>query len=100
MTSATPVTVFHPARHQMGAHGGGGHLRVEKGHYEVSVAVAEQQLLPEVRASAPDTVLLADGLTCRTQLEGLTDRTGIHLAQLLGERLPASVGAEEGASPW
>ena len=100
MTSATAVTVFHPAGHQMGAHGGGGHLRVEKGHYEVSMGVAEQRLLLQVRASAPDTVVLADGLACRTQLEDLTYRSGIHLAQLLGERLPASVGAEEGASPW
>ncbi len=60
-----------------------GNFGVERGHYEVSVAVAEQQLLPAVRAADPDTVILADGFSCRTQLADLSDRHGIHLAQLL-----------------
>jgi Fe-S oxidoreductase len=60
-----------------------GNFGVERGHYEVSVAVAEQQLLPAVRAAAPDAVVLADGFSCRTQLEDLSDRRGLHLAQLL-----------------
>lgn len=60
-----------------------GNFGVERGHYEVSVAVAEQQLLPAVRAAAPDAVVLADGYSCRTQLEDLIERKGIHLAQLL-----------------
>lgn len=66
-----------------------GNFGVEKGHYEVSVAVAEQQLLPAVRSAAPDAVVLADGFSCRTQLDDLADRSGIHLAQLLAARLPA-----------
>jgi Fe-S oxidoreductase len=66
-----------------------GNFGVERGHYEVSVAVAEQALLPAVRAAGPDTVLLADGFSCRTQLAQLTDRTGRHLAELLSSRLPA-----------
>jgi hypothetical protein len=49
----------------------------------VSVAVAETSLLPAVRAAADDTVVLADGFSCRTQLDQLAGRTGIHLAQLL-----------------
>ncbi|MBI3223814.1 MAG: FAD-binding protein [Mycolicibacterium cosmeticum] len=65
-----------------------GNFGVEKGHYEVSVAVAEQQLLPAVRAAGPDTAILADGYSCRTQLDDLTDRHGVHLAQLLAARLP------------
>ena len=60
-----------------------GNFGVERGHYDVSVAVAEQQLLPMVRAAAPDAVVLADGFSCRTQLEDLSDRRGVHLAQLL-----------------
>jgi FAD/FMN-containing dehydrogenase/Fe-S oxidoreductase len=66
-----------------------GNFGVEKGHYEVSVAVAEQQLLPAVRSAATDAVVLADGFSCRTQLDDLTDRRGAHLAQLLAARLPA-----------
>jgi FAD/FMN-containing dehydrogenase/Fe-S oxidoreductase len=64
-----------------------GNFGVEKGHYEVSVAVAEQQLLPAVRAAAPSATILADGYSCRTQLDDLSDRRGIHLAQLLADRL-------------
>ncbi len=60
-----------------------GNFGVEKGHYEVSVAVAESQLLPAVRAAAPGTVFLADGFSCRTQLDDLTDVQAIHLAELL-----------------
>jgi Fe-S oxidoreductase len=63
-----------------------GNFGVERGHYEVSVAVAEQQLLPAVRDAAPGAVVLADGFSCRTQLADLTDRRGVHLAQLLAPR--------------
>jgi FAD/FMN-containing dehydrogenase/Fe-S oxidoreductase len=67
-----------------------GNFGVEKGHYDVSVAVAEQQLLPAVRAAEPATTVLADGYSCRTQLDDLTERRGVHLAQLLAERLANS----------
>ena len=59
-----------------------GNFGAERGHYDVSVAVAETALLPAVRA-APDAVVLADGFSCRTQLAELAGRDGIHLAQLL-----------------
>ncbi len=64
-----------------------GNWGVEKGHYETSVAVAETQLLPAVRAAGPEAVVLADGFSCRTQLDDLVDVQALHLAQLLtGER--------------
>jgi Fe-S oxidoreductase len=65
-----------------------GNFGMERGHYDVSVAVAEHALLPALRAADADTVLLADGFSCRTQAEQLAGRTGVHLAQLLAERLP------------
>ncbi|MEO3749590.1 FAD-linked oxidase C-terminal domain-containing protein [Streptomyces sp. B6B3] len=65
-----------------------GNFGFERGHYDVSLAVAEQGLLPEVRAAAADTVLLADGFSCRTQIAQATDRTGTHLAQLIAGALP------------
>ncbi len=67
-----------------------GNFGVERGHYDVSVAVAEQSLLPAVRSAAEDTVVLADGFSCRTQLDQLSDRSGVHLAQLLASRLHAN----------
>jgi Fe-S oxidoreductase len=66
-----------------------GNFGVEKGHYDVSVAVAEQSLLPAVRSADAATVMLADGFSCRTQLQQLSSRRGIHLAQLLADRLNA-----------
>lgn len=59
-----------------------GNFGVERGHYEVSVAVAEQNLLPALDAS-PDAVILADGFSCRTQVADLRNRPAMHLAQLL-----------------
>ncbi len=60
-----------------------GNFGVEEGHYEVSVAVAEQALLPAVRRAGAGAVVLADGFSCRTQLADLAGTTAVHLAQLL-----------------
>jgi len=65
-----------------------GNFGVERGHYDVSVAVAGAQLLPAVEAASADTVVLADGYSCRTQIGDLTSRRGTHLAELLASRLP------------
>jgi len=62
-----------------------GNFGFEAGHYDVSVAVAEQALLPAVRATS-DTIL-ADGFSCRTQLRQLTDREPMHLATLLASMI-------------
>ncbi|WP_211841550.1 FAD-binding and (Fe-S)-binding domain-containing protein [Rudaeicoccus suwonensis] len=64
-----------------------GNFGVEKGHYDVSVAVARSTLLPAVEAADPADVILADGFSCRTQLQDLAGNTGIHLAQLLADHL-------------
>jgi FAD/FMN-containing dehydrogenase/Fe-S oxidoreductase len=69
-----------------------GNFGVERGHHDVSVAVAETALLPAVRAAGDEAIVLADGFSCRTQLDQLSDRTGIHLAQLLAR-------ATSGAAP-
>jgi FAD/FMN-containing dehydrogenase/Fe-S oxidoreductase len=65
-----------------------GNFGVEQGHYEVSVAVARTALLPAVEAAPADAVVLADGFSCRTQLDELADRPGVHLATLLARGLP------------
>ncbi|MFF9849603.1 FAD-binding and (Fe-S)-binding domain-containing protein [Streptomyces litmocidini] len=64
-----------------------GNFGFEPGHYEVSVACAEDQLLPALRTAAPDAVVLADGFSCRTQIGDLTDVRGRHLAEVLAEAL-------------
>ena len=59
-----------------------GNFGVEIGHYDVSLAVAEQNLLPALDAG-PDAIVLADGFSCRTQVADLRERSSLHLAQLL-----------------
>ncbi|MEP6815992.1 MAG: 4Fe-4S dicluster domain-containing protein, partial [Marmoricola sp.] len=70
-----------------------GNFGVEKGHYEVSVAVAEHALLPAVRAAGRDAVVLADGFSCRTQLSDLAGVRAVHLAELLADGVAATDGA-------
>ena len=60
-----------------------GNFGMERGHYEMSVAVAENALLPALRSAAATTVVLADGFSCRTQIADLAGRPALHLAQLL-----------------
>ncbi|MER6284610.1 FAD-binding and (Fe-S)-binding domain-containing protein [Streptomyces sviceus] len=64
-----------------------GNFGFEKGHFEVSRACAEEQLLPSVRQAPRDAVVLADGFSCRTQLEQLAGVRGRHLAEVLAEGL-------------
>lgn len=61
-----------------------GNFGAERGHYDVSVAVAENDLLPAVRAQ-PAATVLTDGFSCRTQLDQLGGRSGMHLAELLAD---------------
>ncbi|MFI6657405.1 FAD-binding and (Fe-S)-binding domain-containing protein [Streptomyces sp. NPDC050523] len=68
-----------------------GNFGFEKGHYEVSKACAEDQLLPAVRGAADGTVVLADGFSCRTQLEQLAGVRGRHLAEVLEAALDDGV---------
>lgn len=65
-----------------------GNFGVELGHYETSVAIAEQALLPAVRAAGEGTVVLADGMSCRVQLADLADVSAVHLAELLAGSRP------------
>jgi FAD/FMN-containing dehydrogenase/Fe-S oxidoreductase len=73
-----------------------GNFGVERGHYDVSVSVAQTALLPAVLKAAAGSAeagdgaptVLADGFSCRTQLDHLTGVQGTHLAELLASRLP------------
>jgi Fe-S oxidoreductase len=51
--------------------------------YAVSKAVGERALLPKVRSADPHTLVLADGFSCRGQIASGSDRTGLHLAQVI-----------------
>ncbi len=77
-----------------------GNFGFERGHYEVSMACAEQALLPAVRKASPDTVIVADGFSCRTQIEQAgTGRRAVHLAELLTLDEPGGVVATPRPAP-
>jgi Fe-S oxidoreductase len=61
-----------------------GNFGFEAGHYEVSMACAEDKLLPRLREADPAALVLADGYSCRTQIEQAgVGRTPVHLAEVL-----------------
>ncbi|OLE20250.1 MAG: FAD-binding oxidoreductase [Catenulispora sp. 13_1_20CM_3_70_7] len=65
-----------------------GDFGVTAGHYEVSMAIAELNLLPAVRAAASDTLVIADGFSCRTQVEqAVPGRRVWHVAEVLAAGL-------------
>ena len=53
-------------------------------HYDTSIAMAELSLLPAVRKTDPETtVIVANGTSCRHQIEDGTGREAMHIARLL-----------------
>jgi Fe-S oxidoreductase len=74
------------AEELVGCCGLAGNFGAEAGHEEVSRKVAELSLLPAIEAR-PEAPLLADGFSCRTQIESLSGRRARHLAEVLAERL-------------
>jgi len=63
-----------------------GNFGMERGHYEVSKAVAETNLLPTL-GRHPEAIVLADGMSCRHQLKDLAGVTTLHLSELFASRL-------------
>ena len=55
----------------------------ERSHFDVSKACAERVLLPAVRDASPQTLLVASGFSCRSQIEQLGDAKALHVAQVL-----------------
>ncbi|MFD0534030.1 (Fe-S)-binding protein [Actinomadura luteofluorescens] len=76
----------------VGCCGLAGNFGFEAGHHEVSAAIAEQGVWPAVRDAGPGTVVLADGFSCRTQIESGTAARPRHLAELLAGLLPDGDG--------
>jgi Fe-S oxidoreductase len=67
-----------------------GSFGYDAAHYDVSVRMAELSLMPAVRAAAPDTLIVADGTSCRHQIADLTPgapREAIHVVRVLERAL-------------
>jgi hypothetical protein len=60
---------------------------MEAEHYAVSMQMGELSLLPTVRAAEADTLLIANGTSCRHQIRDGAAREATHLAQVLQRAL-------------
>ena len=59
----------------------------EKDHYDVSMRMAERSLLPAVRGAPADALIVADGTSCRHQIEDGAGRRAVHVARVLESSL-------------
>jgi FAD/FMN-containing dehydrogenase/Fe-S oxidoreductase len=66
-----------------GCCGMAGSFGFEKDHYDVSLKVGERILLPRIRETTEDTLIITNGFSCRQQIEQLTGKQPLHLAQVL-----------------
>ena len=66
-----------------GCCGMAGSFGFEKEKFEVSVAIGELELLPAVRKTPPDSLIIADGFSCREQISQSAGREAVHLAQVI-----------------
>ncbi|HTE13900.1 MAG TPA: FAD-linked oxidase C-terminal domain-containing protein, partial [Burkholderiales bacterium] len=56
-------------------------------HYDVSMQMAEASLLPKVRKAGKDTLIIADGTSCRHQIHDGAQREAMHVARVLAQAL-------------
>ncbi len=66
-----------------GCCGMAGAFGFEKEHLDVSLACGERVLLPAVRDASRDTLIIADGFSCREQVRQMSERVPLHFAQVL-----------------
>ena len=67
-----------------------GSFGYEAEHYEISLKIGELGVLPRMRAASADTLLAANGTSCRHQIADATGREARHLVRILDD---ASAGA-------
>jgi Fe-S oxidoreductase len=68
---------------ESGCCGMAGAFGYEADKYGISMACGERVLLPRVRKTSAETLILADGFSCREQIEQATGRKTLHLAEAI-----------------
>ena len=87
-----------------GCCGMAGSFGFERNHYDVSMQVGELVLLPAVRHASAETLIVADGFSCREQIAQGTGRRAVHVAHALrlamdGRRRNSDALVEDGILP-
>ncbi len=84
-----------------GCCGMAGSFGFEHDKYDLSMAIAELELLPAVRRAPSDWLIIADGFSCREQIAQGSDRHALHVAEVLQMATTAGGAKEQGnGSPW
>jgi Fe-S oxidoreductase len=80
-----------------GCCGMAGSFGFDKDKYEVSIQIGESVLLPPIRSAEPETLIIADGYSCREQISQTTNRRSLHAAEVIHMALngPAATSSEE-----
>jgi FAD/FMN-containing dehydrogenase/Fe-S oxidoreductase len=71
-----------------------GSFGFERDHDQISREIGEQRLMPAVREAGERTILVADGFSCKTQIEEMTDRRAMHTAQVVKLAMEGEHGRE------
>ncbi|HEX3353869.1 MAG TPA: FAD-linked oxidase C-terminal domain-containing protein [Terriglobales bacterium] len=66
-----------------GCCGMAGSFGFDDDRYDTSVAIGELELLPAVRRAPAESLIIADGFSCREQIAQCTDRQALHLAEVI-----------------
>ncbi|HEV3091077.1 MAG TPA: FAD-linked oxidase C-terminal domain-containing protein [Candidatus Cybelea sp.] len=82
-----------------GCCGMAGPFGFEEKHYDVAMTVGERVLLPSVRAASPQTIVIADGFSCREQVAQATGRQALHPAQVMKMALDHRGSSRDDAYP-
>jgi Fe-S oxidoreductase len=82
-----------------GCCGMAGSFGFEDDKYDVSIAIGELELLPAIRHTPPDWLVIANGFSCREQIAQETDRQALHLAEVLQMALHEGPYGADGSYP-
>lgn len=82
------LNLVHPTQEiDSGCCGMGGSFGYEAEHYELSLKIGGQRLFPAIQQATPNTLLVANGISCRQQIAHGTQRQARHLVQVLADGL-------------
>ena len=70
-----------------GCCGMAGSFGMEKKHYDISMDIGEQVLFPSIRAQDGEFVVVAEGISCRQQIEQGTGKQSKHLVEVLADAI-------------
>jgi FAD/FMN-containing dehydrogenase/Fe-S oxidoreductase len=77
-----------------GCCGMAGSFGFDEEKYDVSMAIGELELLPAVRQAPADSLIIADGFSCREQISQCTDRHSLHLAEVIATALKGGISSD------